>query len=49
MCSEKRQKANITHKSALKDYIRTSPTYFSRMFLLLFSNRPYPNVKIIVA
>ena len=41
----------ITQKSALKNFIdiKTFPTYFFTIFLQHHSNRPYPNVKMILA
>ena len=39
----------IMQKSASKDFIKTFPTYFSWTFLQHFSNRPSPNVEIILA
>ena len=40
----------ITQKSALKNFIdiKTFPTYFFTIFLQHHSNRPYPNVKMIL-
>ena len=38
-----------TQKSASNDFKKTFPTYFFMNFLQHFSNRPYPNVKIILA
>ena len=38
----------ITQQLASKDYIKTSPTYFSQFFLQNISSRPYPNVKTIL-
>ena len=39
----------ITQKEASKDFKKTFPIYFSRIVLQHFSNRPYPNVKVILA
>ena len=36
-------------KINFKRLLETCPTYFTRTFLQRFSNRPYPNVKIILA
>ena len=56
MCSAKHLKSKylclrykIMQKAATKDFTKTFPTYFSRLFLQQFSNRPYLNVKIILA
>ena len=45
----RRLRYKITQKSTSKDFIKTFPIYFARVFLQHFSNRPYPNVKIILA
>ena len=39
----------ITQRSTSKDFIKTYPTYLLRTLLQHFSNRPYPNTKIILA
>ena len=56
ICSRKHLKCKfwwlrykITQKSASKDFIWIFPTYFSQIFLQHFSNRLYPNVKIVLA
>ena len=56
MCSAKhlrstssRLRYKIMQKSASKGFAKTFPTYFFNEFFSAFSNRPYPNVKIIIA
>ena len=55
MCSAKHLKSkfalryNITQKKASKDFMKTFPIYFSGIILQQFSNRPHPNVKVILA
>ena len=47
-----RLRHKITQKSASKDFIKTSAYFlfiFSQKFLQHFWNRPYPNVKIVLA
>ena len=56
MCSAQNLKSNVDNcvvtkipKRNFKRLYKIFPTYFSRIFTQNFSNRPYPNVKAILA